>query len=46
MINITNIVDRFREMMNDETLDQLKEELNSYHVADIADIFQEMRPLL
>ena len=44
MINITNIVDRFREMMDDETLDQLKEELNSYHVADIADIFLEMRP--
>ncbi len=44
MINIANIVDRIREIMDDETLDQLKEELNSYHVADIADIFLELKP--
>ena len=44
MINISNIVDRLREIMEDETQDQLKEELNSYHSADLADIFQELKP--
>lgn len=43
MINIPNIIERLREIMDDETLDQLQEELNSYHVADLADIFQEMK---
>ena len=44
MINISNIIERIREIIDDETQDQLKEELNSYHVADLADIFQEMKP--
>lgn len=44
MMNIANIIDRIREILEDETLEQLKEELNSYHVADLADIFQEMKP--
>ena len=45
MINIQNIIDRIREIMSDETqVDQLREELNSYHVADLADMFQEMKP--
>ncbi len=44
MINIPNIVERLREIMDDETLTQLKEELGSYHVADLADIFQELKP--
>ena len=44
MINIPNIVERLREIMDDETLTQLKEELASYHVADLADIFQELKP--
>ena len=44
MINISNIIERIREIMEDETTDQLKEELNGYHVADLADIFQEMKP--
>lgn len=44
MMNVQNIIDRLREIMDDETADQLKEELNSYHVADLADIFQEMKP--
>jgi len=30
--------------MADETLIQLKDELNGYHVADLADIFQELKP--
>ena len=44
MMNVQNIVDRIREIIDDETLDQLKEELNSYHVADLADIFQALKP--
>lgn len=44
MINISNIIDRIREIMEDETLIQLKDELNSYHEADLADIFQELKP--
>src|SRR5574344_2132200 len=43
MINVPNVVERLREIMDDETLSPLKEELNSYHVADLADIFQELR---
>lgn len=43
MINISNILERIREIMEDETTDQLREELNGYHVADLADIFQEMK---
>lgn len=44
MINIPNIIERLREIIDDETLVQLKEELNSYHSADLADIFQELKP--
>ena len=44
MMNVQNIVDRIREIIDDETLDQLKDELNSYHVADLADIFQALKP--
>ena len=44
MLNTQNIVDRIREIMDDDTLVQLKEELNSYHEADLADIFQELKP--
>ena len=44
MMNISNIIERIREIMDDETSTQLQEELNSYHVADLADIFQEMKP--
>ena len=44
MMNVQNIVDRLREIMEDDTLEQLKEELDGYHVADLADIFQELKP--
>ena len=44
MINIPNIIERLREIMEDETQDKLREELDSYHSADLADIFQEMKP--
>ncbi len=43
-MNIQNIVERIREIIDDETLVQLKDELNSYHEADLADIFQELKP--
>jgi len=43
-MNTQNIIDRLREIMDDETLNQLKEELNGYHEADLADIFQELKP--
>ena len=43
MKNVQNIIDRLREIMDDETLIQLKDELNSFHVADLADIFQELK---
>ena len=43
-MNTENIVERIREIIDDETLSQLKEELNSYHEADLADIFQELKP--
>lgn len=44
MINIQATVDRLREILNDESNVQLKEELNSFHSADLADIFQELKP--
>lgn len=43
-MNTTNVVDRIREILDDETLVQLKEELDTYHEADLADIFQELKP--
>ncbi len=43
MMNVPNIIERIRELINDDTLDQLKEELNRYHSADLADIFVELR---
>ena len=43
-MNIQSIVERLREILDDETLQQLKEELNGYHVADLAVIFQELKP--
>ncbi len=43
-MNTQRSVERIRELIDDETLVQLKEELNSYHEADLADIFQELKP--
>ena len=43
-MNTQNIIDRLREILDDETLNQLKDELNGYHVADLADIFQDLKP--
>lgn len=44
MINITATVDRIREILEDESHIQLTEELNAFHSADLADIFQELKP--
>ena len=44
MINITATVDRIREILEDESNTQLSEELNAFHSADLADIFQELKP--
>lgn len=42
MINIQSIVDRLREIIDDENYIQLKETLDSYHAADLVDIFNEL----
>lgn len=45
MLNIENTIDRLQELLeNEETEQQLCEELNSYHEADLADIFQLLKP--
>lgn len=44
MINISATVDRLREILDDDSNTQLKEELNGFHSADLADIFQELKP--
>ncbi len=44
MINIESIVDRLREIIDDENLKQLKETLDGYHAADLTDIFAELNP--
>ena len=42
--NMENTVDRLRELIDSDTEQQLREELNTYHSADIADIFQQLKP--
>ena len=45
MSNIENTIDRLRDLIeHDDAKQQLKEELNSYHEADLADIFQLLKP--
>lgn len=43
MINIENIVERLREIIDGENLQQLHEALDDYHSADLADIFPELK---
>lgn len=43
-MNIASIVERLREIIDDENIQQLKEELNGYHSADLADIFIDLKP--
>lgn len=45
MSNIENTIDRIQERLeNEEMKQQLRDELNSYHEADLADIFQHLKP--
>ncbi|MBR1776886.1 magnesium transporter [bacterium] len=44
MLNIENTVDRIRELIENGDEQQLRTELESYHSADLADLFQELRP--
>lgn len=44
MSNIENTIDRIRELFDTDTEQQLREELNTYHSADLADIFQLLKP--
>lgn len=44
MLNIENTIDRIRELIENDDNSLLSAELNSYHSADLADIFQELKP--
>lgn len=44
MQNLENTIDRIKELMDTDTEQQLREELNTYHEADLADIFQQLKP--
>lgn len=44
MTNLENTIDRLQELIETERDEQLQEELNSYHSADLADIFQQLKP--
>lgn len=43
-MNISNIIDRLREIIGDESVERLEEALDSYHEADLADVFAQMKP--
>ena len=43
MPNNENTIDRIQEMIETGTEQQLCDELNCYHSADLADIFQQLR---
>lgn len=43
MLNIENTVDRIREIIDDENVQQLSDMLNEFHSADLADIFPELK---
>lgn len=44
MLNIENTVERIREIIDDENIQQLKDELDGFHSADLADILPELKP--
>lgn len=44
MLNIENTVERIREIIDDENMEQLQETLDDFHSADLADIFPELKP--
>lgn len=41
-MNVCNVIERLREIMDDDSIVQLAEELDGFHSADLADIFQEL----
>lgn len=43
MLNIENTIERIREIIDDENVQQLSEELNGFHSADLADLFLELK---
>ncbi len=43
MLNIENIVERLREIIDDENIQQLHDVLDDYHSADLADILPELK---
>lgn len=43
MLNIENILERIHEIIEDDNIQQLKEELDGYHSADLADILPELK---
>lgn len=43
MLNIENTVERIREIIDDNNIQQLQEELDGFHSADLADIFPELK---
>ena len=44
MVNIENTIDRIHELIENEDNTLLREELENYHSADLADIFHELKP--
>jgi len=44
MLNLENIADRIREALDSENDKALKEILDGYHCADLAEILQELKP--
>ena len=44
MVNIENTLDRIRELIENGDNAQLREELETYHSADLADLFQDLKP--
>ena len=43
MINVQSIVERIREIIDDENAKHLKETLDGFHAADLVDIFTELK---
>ena len=44
MSNIENTIDRIQELIDSKAEEQLRDELATYHSADLADIFQKLKP--
>ena len=44
MPNIENTIDRIQELIDTNAEQQLRDELATYHSADLADIFQKLKP--